>query len=106
MIDYKDFGARVRELRRKNSLTQEDLAEMAGISTSFMGHIERGSRIASLETLVLLCNALKTTPEYLLAASLEDDLIRHMPADFSPEKRAKLSSFLHLADDMISNWND
>lgn len=106
MIDYKDFGMRVRELRRKHGLTQEELAEQAGISTSFMGHIERGSRVASLETLVLLCNALKASPEYFLEASLEDDIARHMPAEFTPEKRAKLSSFFHMAEDLVSNWGD
>ncbi len=106
MIDYKDFGQRVRTIRRKNHLTQEELAEQVGISTSFLGHIERGSRIASLETLVLLCNVLKTTPQYLLGASLEDNLTQHLPEDFSPEQRSKLSAFLRIAQDTVENWKD
>lgn len=106
MIDYKDLGRRIRILRRKNSLTQEELAEKAGISASFMGHIERGSRIASLETLVALCNTLKTTPQSLLAASLDDDLVDHMPAALSPEQRSKLSAFLRIAQDTISDWGE
>ena len=106
MIDYKDFGRRVRTLRRKLSLTQEELAEKVGISASFLGHIERGSRIASLETLVLLCNTLKASPQMLLAASLEDDLTAHMPPDISPEERAKLSAFLRMAQDTLNGWDD
>ena len=106
MMDYKDLGQRIRIVRRKAHLTQDELAEQAGISTSFLGHIERGSRIASLDTLVALCNALKTTPQYLLAASLEDDLADHMPADFTPQQRSKLSSFLRLAQDTIENWDE
>jgi transcriptional regulator with XRE-family HTH domain len=106
MVDYKDFGQRVRTMRRNNNLTQEELAEKAGISTSFLGHIERGSRIASLETLVALCNILKTTPQYLLGASLDDDLTPHLPADFSPEQRSKLSAFLRVAQDTIENWKE
>jgi len=106
MIDYKDFGQRVRIIRRKNHLTQEELAEQVGISTSFLGHIERGSRIASLETLVALCNALKVTPQHLLQASLDDELDAHMPSEFSAEERYRLSTFLRIANETINNWGE
>ena len=106
MVDYKDFGARVRIIRRKQSLTQEELAEKVGISASFMGHIERGSRIASLETLIALCNALKTSPEYFLTASLSDDIDEHMPTQLSAEDRNRLSAFLRLANDTVRNWHE
>ena len=106
MIDYKDMGKRIRVLRRKNGMTQEQLAEKAGISASFMGHIERGSRIASLETLVALCNALKVTPQHLLQASLDDELDAHMPSEFSAEERYRLSTFLRIANETINNWGE
>ena len=106
MIDYKDFGQRVRDLRRKQDLTQEELAEKIDLSASFLGHIERGSRIASLETLVALCNALQTSPHYLLAASLDDELTAHMPASMTPEERSKLGTFFRLAQETIDSWND
>ncbi|MBQ3157603.1 MAG: helix-turn-helix transcriptional regulator [Clostridia bacterium] len=106
MMDYKDLGRRVRLLRRQNGMTQEELAEKADISASFMGHIERGTRKASLETLVYLCNALKTTPQFLLAASLDSDLTDHMPEDFSPEQRNRLCAFLRIAQDTLENWDD
>jgi len=51
-MDYIDLGRRVKDLRRKQNLTQEALAEKLNMSASFLGHIERGTRIASLETLV------------------------------------------------------
>ena len=106
MIDYKDFGHRVRTLRREKHMTQETLAEAAGISTSFLGHIERGTRVASIETLVLLSNALQTHPNYLLEASLEDDISRLLPRNLSPVRRAKLSAFLRMTDDMITTMED
>ena len=106
MIDYKDFGHRVRVIRRKQGITQEELAEQVGISASFIGHIERGSRIASLETLVALCNTLKTSPQHFLAASLEDELTAHMPAELTAEDRSKLNTFLRLAQETISGWDD
>ncbi|MBQ4580466.1 MAG: helix-turn-helix transcriptional regulator [Clostridia bacterium] len=105
MIDYKDFGQRVRKLRRANGLTQEELAEKVDISASFMGHIERGSRIASLETLVSLCNVLKVSPTHLLRASLQGEMEEHMPAAMSTEDRSRLSAFLRMAQDTIENWD-
>lgn len=68
-MDYFDLGRRVKDLRRQQNMTQEELAEKIDVSASFLGHIERGTRIASLETLVKLCQALDTDPNYLLAAS-------------------------------------
>nr|MBR4279906.1 helix-turn-helix transcriptional regulator [Clostridia bacterium] len=106
MVNYKDFGQRVRSLRRHHNLTQEELAEQIGISASFMGHLERGSRIASIDTLVALCNTLKTSPQYLLNASLSDDIEEHMPASLSSEERTRLSSFLRMANEVINSWGE
>lgn len=104
-IDYKDLGKRVRELRRSLSLTQEELAEKCGISASFLGHIERGTRVASIETLVALCNTLNVNPQFLLSASL-NTFDTHIPEGISPETRLRLSEFLRLAQDTLANWND
>lgn len=104
-MDYKDLGARIRTARRRLSLTQEELAEKTGISASFLGHIERGTRVASLETLVALCNTLNVTPEYLLSASLHS-FEDFMPEGLSTGERARLSEFLRLAQDTVRNWND
>jgi len=65
-IDYKELGKRIRAERRKQDLTQEKLAEMANISDSFMGHIERGGRTLSIETLAKLANALNLSIEYII----------------------------------------
>ena len=72
---YQGLGKRVRQQRILAQMTQEKLAEAAGISLSFLGHIERGTRKASLDTLVKLCNVLKVSPQLLLQDSLEDDLL-------------------------------
>lgn len=103
-MDYKDLGNRVRTVRRQQSLTQEQLAEKVGISASFLGHIERGTRVASLETLVAICNTLNVTPEYLLSASLHT-FDQRMPEGLSEHDRTKLSEFLRLAQDTVRNWD-
>ena len=104
-MDYKDLGNRVRTVRRQHSLTQEQLAEKVGISASFLGHIERGTRVASLETLVAICNTLNVTPEHLLSASLHN-FDSKMPEGLSKQDRDKLSEFLRLAQDTLRNWDD
>ena len=48
----------------------EATAVKIGISISFIGHIERGSRTTSLATLVAICNTLEVSPEHLLCDSL------------------------------------
>ncbi|MBF4286481.1 helix-turn-helix domain-containing protein, partial [Vibrio anguillarum] len=38
------FGERVRHIRKEKGLSQEALADLAGIDRSYMGHIERGDQ--------------------------------------------------------------
>lgn len=71
---YIMVGKRVRQLRLRRNLTQEQLAERAGISTSFLGHIERGSRKLSLETFYRLIRALDCSANALLP--MEGDAVR------------------------------
>lgn len=101
-MNYKDLGRRIRSLRQKQHLTQEQLAEKIDMSASFLGHIERGSRVASLETLVKLCNVLDTNPGFLLAASLTCDT-SYKPTGITPEVKEQLCTLLFLAHEVVMN---
>ena len=70
-MDYEDLGRRVRLQRLHLGWTQERLAKAIGVSTSFVGHIERGTRKASIDTLVEISNAMDISVETLLYASLK-----------------------------------
>lgn len=67
----KRLGQRIRELRtqRPERWTQEDLAERARISVSFLSMIERGERVAHVETLASLSQALGVTLAELFAGT-------------------------------------
>ena len=65
-LDYGKMGMRIRQVRKAKGWSQDDLAKKCGISMSFLGHIERGTRIMSLETFVSLCGALDTNADELL----------------------------------------
>lgn len=71
-MDYEKLGIRVRQQRELNSLTQSQLARKVGVTGSFIGHIERGEKKASVDTVVALCNALEISPTVLLQDSLSD----------------------------------
>ena len=66
MMDREGLGKRLRYYRLERGMTQEQLAEAAQISASHLGHIERGTRVVSLQVLLTLCNVLHTTPNDLL----------------------------------------
>ncbi|NZD64916.1 helix-turn-helix transcriptional regulator [Rhizobium sp. WYCCWR 11290] len=57
----KSFGARVRELRLRMSLSQEDLADRAGLDRTYVGGVERGERNLSLINIFKLAHALETS---------------------------------------------
>lgn len=65
-MNYYEIGQRVRNLRKAQGLSQEQLAEKAGISTTHMSHIETGSTKLSLPVLAELTGALNTSSDELL----------------------------------------
>ena len=69
-------------------LTQKEVAERAGISLPFYGHIERGTRKASLETTVDIANALGVSTDMLLQDSL-DVMTRPLASDTSLSEHSR-----------------
>ena len=61
------LGAHIRECRRDLHLSQEALADAAGIDRSHMGKIERGERNVTLLNLVRIAAALGRPPSDLLS---------------------------------------
>ena len=57
---YERFGNKIKELRRKSDLSQEDLAEKANIDLTTVSEIESGLRNPSLRTIHKLSLGLKT----------------------------------------------
>lgn len=65
-LDYGKMGMRIRQVRKAKGWSQDELAKKCGISMSFLGHIERGTRIMSMETFVSICLALDVNADGLL----------------------------------------
>ena len=63
----RQFGSTVRLERKTRNLTQQELAFAADLSLTYIGEIERGERMVSLDTVLRLATALNHTASELLA---------------------------------------
>ena len=62
----KRFGKAVREARIDSKLTQMALAEKADLTLNYVGEVERGEKLASIETAARLASALGMTMAELM----------------------------------------
>lgn len=65
-MNYYEIGQRIRKIRKANNLSQEQLAEKVGISTTHMSHIETGNTKLSLPVFVDIASALSVQTDELL----------------------------------------
>jgi len=55
----KEFGLRIRDLRKKQKLSQEKLSFKTGFHRTYIGMIERGERNISLSNIAVFAKAFK-----------------------------------------------
>ncbi len=73
-MNLKAVGIRIKEAREAKHLTQEQLAEIVGLSSTHISVIERGVKAPKLETFVEIANALGVTSDFLLLDVLDNSL--------------------------------
>jgi transcriptional regulator with XRE-family HTH domain len=81
MPDYNQIGQRIRERRLAAGLTQEQLAEAAGVGVQHMSKIENGGTKLSLPCLMAVANAMDVTVDSLLMDNItasRPDMIREL----------------------------
>ena len=94
-MDFEALGKRIRQQRKTLKMTQSELAKAIGVSTSYIGHIERGLKHCSLETIVALSNILHITPDILLQDSLQNTLSERS-SELPVKTRAMLNDILNI----------
>ncbi|MBQ6898890.1 MAG: helix-turn-helix transcriptional regulator [Clostridia bacterium] len=105
-MKLNSIGKYVRESRIAKGLRQEDLAEMIDLSSVYVGMLERGEKVASLETLVKIANALDVSSDYLLCEVLnhgnkvKDSVLNEKLDSVCDEDRVKIYDVI---DTMISH---
>ena len=65
-MDAKAVGQRIKTAREKKNLTQEYLAALIDISPTHVSVIERGTKIARMDTFVAIANVLGVSADSLL----------------------------------------
>ena len=99
-MDYIALGQRIKVKRKDLRMTQEDLAEKVGISSSFMGHIERGSRVLSVDTLRRLCVVLDVSADDLLGLKYD-----HIMSRLTDEDLELAQTLLQHTLDIVKSQN-
>lgn len=75
-IDYKAAGKMMGSYRRKEKISQKELAKAVGISNNYLSNIENGYTIPSLETFTELSVTLGKTPDFFLLGHIRERYCR------------------------------
>ena len=105
-VRYNSIGKNIRRFRTEKKLRQEDLAERSGLSTNYIGMVERGEKIPSLESFISIVNALGVSADMVLTDVLDTGYeIKHSMLDeklkgIAKQDREKIYAVI---DTMIRN---
>jgi transcriptional regulator with XRE-family HTH domain len=91
------LGARVKQLRQARRLTQEQLAERAGLSYKFVGEVERGKGNPTLTTLGSLSEALGVALSDLLGVEAEKPMLSARQASLVRDALASIETLVERA---------
>lgn len=100
MVDKLTIGDRIKEARKKQKLTQEQLAERLDISVEFIGQIERGLKLPSMQVFIKLIETLNVSADYLLRDSVStgqlfgDNAIGRKIEKLHPKQRIALEAII------------
>lgn len=90
------IGNNIRKFREIKKLRQEDLAEKTDLTTNYIGMIERGEKIPSLETFINILNSLGVSADMVLSDVLDngytvkDSLLNEKLEKLVPEDRNRI----------------
>ena len=79
-IEKMEVGKRVSALRKRNGMTQENLAELLDCSVKHISHVERGMALPSLEKCVFISEHFHCSLDYLIKGQGKDDVSNILPS--------------------------
>lgn len=95
----EQIGKRLRDLRQKKGLTQKALAEMAGVDYTYIGKIERGEQLPSLNVLIRFAGCLSLPLDRFFMDEATRRLVSLAPKDvFKSMQRENLWELLRLLE--------
>ena len=95
-------GQRIQKIRRAKGLTQQQLAEMVGISTNYLSDVERGKSSARIDKLVAIINALGCSADDVFAdvINVNDESVDISAAHLTPKQLNLISDIIK---EIVSN---
>ena len=97
----RDMGQRIMVRRKALRMTQEELAEILGVSTQMISNLELGKKAIRPENLVRVCEALNLSADFVLTG-----LNTQTAVDVVAEKLIQLSEEeLRMVGDLINYMN-
>lgn len=99
-----EVGSRIKSQRKKHGISQEKLAELSGLNTSYIGQIERGDKNPSIETVYKIAKSLNISLASLFENLTTTDGIESqypqavysMMLECDEEKRKKIFDIISL----------
>ena len=103
-MDFSSIGKNIRKYRKQRGLALEALAEKVGLSTNYVGALERGEKALALKTLISIVDVLDITADMVLCDVIKNgykvksSILTDKLASLSPAEREK---FLQMIDIML-----
>lgn len=60
------IGSQIRSLRHKKGISQEELADIAGVHRTYIGMVERGEKNITILTIIKISKALNVPVSHLI----------------------------------------
>ena len=89
-----DISNRIKELRTDRGLTVNALANLGGISQSFLRDIELGNKKPTVEYLEYICDALKISLSAFFEDHSDKDSLSEVIGYLTPKQKEKLAAFI------------
>lgn len=102
-MDKKLLGKRINTARKERGWTSERLSEACNINATYLRQIEAGTKVPSLPVFVLLGEALRVSPTYLLTEVLPSmefsdmDVLLELWQTATPKQIAMMSFMIRSA---------
>lgn len=91
----QEIGQRITARRKQLRMTQEELSEMAGVTSQTISNAELGKKGLRPENIIRLCSAMDISPDYLLLGRISDgdvSVLTQKVSKLTPEQ------YRHLED--------
>ncbi|QMU66183.1 MAG: helix-turn-helix domain-containing protein [Flavobacteriaceae bacterium] len=72
IITMKDLATRLLETRKQRKLSQQQVADIAGVHFTNVGKYERAEAMPSADVLNRVAKALEVSPDFLLNGTIQD----------------------------------